>query len=41
VLYWKLHNHAKLQGCVAGDGDKLVNEKDNQTYTLANKQMKL
>jgi hypothetical protein len=25
---------------VAGDGDKLVNEKDNQTYNLANKQNK-
>jgi len=38
LLYWKLHNRAKLQGCVAGDGDRLVNEKDNQTYSLANKQ---
>jgi len=37
LLYWKLHNRAKLQGCVAGDGDKLVNEKDNQTYNLSNK----
>jgi hypothetical protein len=23
---------------VAGDGDKLINEKDNQTYSLTNKQ---
>jgi hypothetical protein len=38
LLYWKLHNRAKLQGCVAGDGDKLVVEKDNQTYKLTNKQ---
>src|SRR6266700_7692176 len=38
LLYWKLHNRAKLQGCVAGSGDKLVNEKDNQTYNLTNKQ---
>jgi len=38
LLYWKLHNRAKLQGCVAGDGNKLVNEKDNQTYSLTNKQ---
>ena len=38
LLYWKLHNRAKLQGCVAGDGDRLVNEKDNQTYGLTNKQ---
>jgi len=38
LLYWKLHNHAKLEGCVAGDGDKLVSEKDNQTYSLTNKQ---
>jgi hypothetical protein len=34
LLYWKLHNPAKLQSCVAGRGDKLVNEKDNQTYSL-------
>jgi len=40
LLYWKLHNRAKLQGCVAGDGDKLVNEKDNQTYNLTNKHNK-
>ena len=38
LLYWKHHNRAKLQGCVAGSGDKLVNEKDNQTYSLSNKQ---
>jgi len=38
LLYWKLHRRAKLQGCVAGDGDKLVAEKDNQTYSLTNKQ---
>jgi hypothetical protein len=38
LLYWKLHNRAKLQGCVAGEGDKLVNEKNNQTYSLTNKQ---
>jgi hypothetical protein len=40
LLYWKLHNRAKLQGCVVGDGDKLVNEKDNQTYSLTNTQNK-
>src|SRR5215472_1586530 len=28
LLYWKSRSHAKLQGCVAGDGDKLVTEKD-------------
>jgi hypothetical protein len=38
LLYWKLHNRSKLQGCVAGDGDKLVNEKDKQTYNVTNKQ---
>ena len=38
LLYWKLHNRAKLQGCVADGGDKLVNVKDNQTYSLTNKQ---
>ena len=38
LLYWKLHNRSKLQGCVSGDGDKLVNENDKQTYSLTNKQ---
>ncbi|HEX4921163.1 MAG TPA: hypothetical protein VFV92_10525, partial [Candidatus Bathyarchaeia archaeon] len=37
LLYWKLHNRAKLQGCVV-DGDKLVNEQDHQTYSLTNTQ---
>ena len=37
-LSWKFHSHAKLQGCVAGDRDALVTEKDNRTYKLANKQ---
>jgi len=37
LLYWKHHHAAKLQGCVSGSGDKLVNEKDNQTYSLTNK----
>ena len=37
LLYWKFHKQAKLQGCVAGDGDKLVADKDNQTYSLTNK----
>jgi hypothetical protein len=40
LLYWKLHNRAKLRGCVVGDGDKLVNEKDNQSYSLRNTQNK-
>lgn len=39
-LYWRHHYRAKLQGCVAGDGDKLVSEQDNQTYSLDNKQSK-
>src|SRR5262249_20681577 len=38
LIYWKTRSHAKLQGCVAGDGDKLVTEKDKQTYNLTNKQ---
>ena len=38
LLYWKLHNRTKMQGCLAGSGDKLVSEKDNQTYSLNNKQ---
>jgi hypothetical protein len=37
LLYWKLHNQ-KLQGCVAGEGDKLISEKTNQIYNLTNKQ---
>ena len=40
LLYWKFHNRAKMQGCLAGSGDKLVNDKDNQTYSLTNKQNK-
>jgi len=38
LLYWKLHNRATLQGCVGGDGDKLVSDKDDRTYTLVNNQ---
>ena len=38
LLYWRHHNRAKLQGCLAGSGDKLVSEKDNQTYSLTNRQ---
>src|SRR3984893_378686 len=38
LLYWKLHHRAKLQGCVAGDRERLANEKDNQSYSLTSKQ---
>lgn len=38
ILYWKHHNHAKLQGCLTGNGDKLVSEKDSKTYSLNNQQ---
>jgi hypothetical protein len=38
LLYWKFHKQSKMQGCLAGNGDTLVNEKDNHTYNLANKQ---
>jgi hypothetical protein len=38
LLYWRHHNRAKLQGCLSGSGDKLVNENDNQTYSLNNPQ---
>ena len=38
LLYWKFHNRAKVQGCLSSNGDKLVNEKNNQTYNLTNKQ---
>ena len=27
-----------MTGCLAGNGDKLLNEKGNQTYNLTNKQ---
>ena len=36
LLYWKHHHRAKLQGCVGGNGDKLVSEKDNKTYSHMN-----
>ena len=38
LLYWKLHNRVKLQGCVAGEGNKLVSDQNNQTYNLTNTQ---
>jgi hypothetical protein len=38
LLYWHHHNRAKLLGCVTDNGDKLVDEKDSQTYNLANDQ---
>jgi hypothetical protein len=38
LLYWKHHHRAKLQGCVGGNADKLVSEKDNKTYSLTNTQ---
>ena len=39
ILYWRHHhNQSKLQGCVSGNGDKLVSDKDKQTYSLTNAQ---
>jgi hypothetical protein len=38
LLYWRHHSRAKLVGCVQGNGDKLVSDKDNQTYSLSNPQ---
>ena len=39
LLYWRHYNRAKLVGCVQGsNGDKLVSDKDNQTYALSNQQ---
>jgi|SRR5215471_2084896 len=38
LLYWKHHHKATLEGCVAGEGDKLVAEKGSRTYKLANMQ---
>ena len=38
LIYWKHHhNQNKLQGCLTGS-DKLVNDKDKQTYNLTNSQ---
>ncbi|HXU13754.1 MAG TPA: hypothetical protein VN708_01385 [Terriglobales bacterium] len=38
LLYWKFHKRTKVEGCLAGSGDKLVSEKDNHIYNLTNKQ---
>src|SRR5215470_12492718 len=38
LLYWRHHNRSKLQGCVTGNGDKLVSDKDKQTYNLTTAQ---
>jgi hypothetical protein len=38
LLYWRHHYRAKLEGCLTGDGDKLVSDNDKQTYSLTNKQ---
>ena len=38
LIYWKHHSRAKLQGCVTGNGDKLVSDKDQRTYSLTNVQ---
>lgn len=39
LLYWRHHHNSnKLRGCLTSTGDKLVNEKDKQTYSLDNSQ---
>jgi hypothetical protein len=38
LLYWRHHNRTKLVGCVQGNGDKVVDDKNNQTYNLSNQQ---
>ena len=39
LLYWRHHHSTnKLRGCLNGNGDKLINEKDQQTYSLDNAQ---
>lgn len=38
LLYWRSHHATKLVGCVDGNGDKLVGDKDKQTYSLSNQQ---
>ena len=38
LLYWIHHHRAKLVGCLQGNGDQLVSDKDNQTYAIANQQ---
>jgi len=37
LLYWKLHNRTRVQGCVSDGGDKLVSDSDDHTYILTNK----
>jgi hypothetical protein len=38
LLYWKFHKRTKVEGCLAGNGDKLVSQKNNHVYSLTNKQ---
>ena len=38
LLYWKFHKRTKMEGCLAGNGDKLVSGKNNSIYNLTNKQ---
>jgi len=38
LLYWKFHNRTKVEGCLAGNGDKLVSDKNNSIYNLTSKQ---
>ena len=37
LLYWTLHKQTRIEGCVTGDGDKLVVKNTKQTYNLTNK----
>ncbi len=36
LLYWRHHKREKLIGCLDGNGDKLVTDRDNQTVNLSN-----
>jgi len=38
LVYWRMHHRARLQGWVGGDGDTLVNEKDDRTDKLTSNQ---
>jgi hypothetical protein len=37
LIYWQLHKRKTVIGCVGGDGNTLVSEKDNRTYKVKSK----
>ena len=37
LIYWQLHKRKTVIGCVGGNGNTLVSEKDNRTYKVKSK----